>query len=355
MEVQAERKERLKAALLAQLEGRMQVEDQELRERIDRAVLEEGGQCYLPLTQRLKLGKELFDSFRRLDILQELVDDPDITEIMVNGSKHIFVERRGAITQWDKEFESTEQLEDLIQQIVSRVNRTVNLSSPIADARLEDGSRVHVVLKPVAVDGPVLTIRKFPEPITMQKLISYGSITTEAASFLNQAVRAGYNIFISGGTGSGKTTFLNALSGFIPKEERIITIEDSAELQIRHIPNLVRLETRAESRDGAKEISMRDLIRASLRMRPDRIIVGEVRGAEAAGHEYRPRRLYIHRAWKQPGRYADQIGNHGFDGGGSSAGSGKASDSLSAGSADPCEPDAGQEPEGRGDFGGDRV
>ena len=162
MEVQAERKERLKAALLAQLEGRMQVEDQELRERIDRAVLEEGGQCYLPLTQRLKLGKELFDSFRRLDILQELVDDPDITEIMVNGSKHIFVERRGAITQWDKEFESTEQLEDLIQQIVSRVNRTVNLSSPIADARLEDGSRVHVVLKPVAVDGPVLTIRKFP-------------------------------------------------------------------------------------------------------------------------------------------------------------------------------------------------
>ena len=281
MEVQAERKERLKAALLAQLEGRMQVEDQELRERIDRAVLEEGGQCYLPLTQRLKLGKELFDSFRRLDILQELVDDPDITEIMVNGSKHVFVERRGAITQWDKEFESTEQLEDLIQQIVSRVNRTVNLSSPIADARLEDGSRVHVVLKPVAIDGPVLTIRKFPEPITMQKLISYGSITTEAAGFLNQAVRAGYNIFISGGTGSGKTTFLNALSGFIPKEERIITIEDSAELQIRHIPNLVRLETRAESRDGAKEISMRDLIRASLRMRPDRIIVGEVRGAEA--------------------------------------------------------------------------
>ncbi len=281
MEIQAERKERLKAALLAQLEGRMQVEDQELRERIDSAVLEEGGQCYLPLKQRLKLGRELFDSFRRLDILQELVDDPDITEIMVNGSRHVFVERRGAITQWDKEFESTEQLEDLIQQIVSRVNRSVNLSSPIADARLEDGSRVHVVLRPVAIDGPVLTIRKFPEPITMQKLISYGSISREAANFLNQAVRAGYNIFISGGTGSGKTTFLNALSGFIPKEERIITIEDSAELQIRHIPNLVRLETRAESRDGAKEISMRDLIRASLRMRPDRIIVGEVRGAEA--------------------------------------------------------------------------
>lgn len=281
MEVQTERKERLKAALLAQLEGRMQVEDQELKERIHQAVLEEGSQCYLPLSERLRLGKELFDSFRRLDILQELVDDPDITEIMVNGSRHVFVERRGAITQWDKEFESTEQLEDLIQQIVSRVNRSVNLSSPIADARLEDGSRVHVVLKPVAIDGPVLTIRKFPEPITMQKLISYGSITREAANFLNQAVRAGYNIFISGGTGSGKTTFLNALSGFIPKEERIITIEDSAELQIRHIPNLVRLETRAESRDGAKEISMRDLIRASLRMRPDRIIVGEVRGAEA--------------------------------------------------------------------------
>lgn len=183
--------------------------------------------------------------------------------------------------QLEKHFSSREQLEDLIQQIVSRVNRTVNLASPIADARLEDGSRVHVVLPPVALDGPVLTIRKFPEPITMARLIELGSISGEAAGFLRKAVRAGYNIFISGGTGSGKTTFLNALAEFIPEDQRMVTIEDSAELQIRHIPNLVRLETRAATLDGAKEISMRDLIRASLRMRPDRIIVGEVRGAEA--------------------------------------------------------------------------
>lgn len=274
-------RQRLKQQLMEQLSGRMQVEDAELRELIDQAVLEAGSRIYLPLGERMRLKKELFDSFRRLDILQELVDDPEVTEIMVNGSSHIFVERSGRLFRWEKQFDSSEQLEDLIQQIVSRVNRTVNLSSPIADARLEDGSRVHVVLSPIAIDGPVLTIRKFPEPITMEKLIAFGSISREAADFLKTVVAAGYNIFISGGTGSGKTTFLGALSGFIPKEERIITVEDSAELQIRHIPNLVRLETRAENREGTKEISIRDLIRASLRMRPDRIIVGEVRGAEA--------------------------------------------------------------------------
>ena len=259
----------------------MQLEDEELPEMIDAAVAGEAERSYLPLKSRLRLKKELFDSFRRLDILQELVDDPDITEIMVNGKDHIFIEKKGRLSRWDKAFDSAEQLEDLIQQIVSRVNRTVNLSSPIADARLEDGSRVHVVLAPVAVDGPVLTIRKFPEPVTMDKLIRLGSISREAAVFLRTAVRAGYNIFVSGGTGSGKTTFLNALSEFIPEDERVITIEDSAELQIRHVPNLVRLETRVENRDGSREISMRDLIRASLRMRPDRILVGEVRGAEA--------------------------------------------------------------------------
>ena len=259
----------------------MQLEDEELQEMIDAAVAGEAERSYLPLKSRLRLKKELFDSFRRLDILQELVDDPDITEIMVNGKDHIFIEKKGRLSRWDKAFDSAEQLEDLIQQIVSRVNRTVNLSSPIADARLEDGSRVHVVLAPVAVDGPVLTIRKFPEPVTMDKLIRLGSISREAAVFLRTAVRAGYNIFVSGGTGSGKTTFLNALSEFIPEDERVITIEDSAELQIRHVPNLVRLETRVETRDGSREISMRDLIRASLRMRPDRILVGEVRGAEA--------------------------------------------------------------------------
>ena len=259
----------------------MQLEDEELQEMIDAAVAGEAERAYLPLKSRLRLKKELFDSFRRLDILQELVDDPDITEIMVNGKDHIFIEKKGRLSRWDKAFDSAEQLEDLIQQIVSRVNRTVNLSSPIADARLEDGSRVHGVLAPVAVDGPVLTIRKFPEPVTMDKLIRLGSISREAAVFLRTAVRAGYNIFVSGGTGSGKTTFLNALSEFIPEDERVITIEDSAELQIRHVPNLVRLETRVENRDGSREISMRDLIRASLRMRPDRILVGEVRGAEA--------------------------------------------------------------------------
>ena len=259
----------------------MQLEDEELQEMIDAAVAGEAERSYLPLKSRLRLKKELFDSFRRLDILQELVDDPDITEIMVNGKDHIFIEKKGRLSRWDKAFDSAEQLEDLIQQIVSRVNRTVNLSSPIADARLEDGSRVHVVLAPVAVDGPVLTIRKFPEPVTMDKLIRLGSISREAAVFMRTAVRAGYNIFVSGGTGSGKTTFLNALSEFIPEDERVITIEDSAELQIRHVPNLVRLETRVENRDGSREISMRDLIRASLRMRPDRILVGEVRGAEA--------------------------------------------------------------------------
>ena len=259
----------------------MQLEDEELQEMIDAAVAGEAERSYLPLKSRLRLKKELFDSFRRLDILQELVDDLDITEIMVNGKDHIFIEKKGRLSRWDKAFDSAEQLEDLIQQIVSRVNRTVNLSSPIADARLEDGSRVHVVLAPVAVDGPVLTIRKFPEPVTMDKLIRLGSISREAAVFLRTAVRAGYNIFVSGGTGSGKTTFLNALSEFIPEDERVITIEDSAELQIRHVPNLVRLETRVENRDGSREISMRDLIRASLRMRPDRILVGEVRGAEA--------------------------------------------------------------------------
>lgn len=276
-----ERKNRLRAKMMAELEGRMQVEDEELREMIDSAVLKEAEETYLTLKARLRLKKELFDSFRRLDILQELVDDPEITEIMVNGTDHVFVEKGGRISRSERTFDSAEQLEDLIQQIVSRVNRTVNLSSPIADARLEDGSRVHVVLAPVAIDGPVLTIRKFPEPITMDKLIGLGSITREGAQFLKTAVRAGYNIFVSGGTGSGKTTFLNALSEFIPEDERIITIEDSAELQIRHIPNLVRLETRVENRDGSREISVRDLIKASLRMRPDRILVGEVRGAEA--------------------------------------------------------------------------
>lgn len=271
----------LRQRLMEQMESRMQVEDEELRDLIDMAILEAAEGAYLPLKERLCLRKELFDSFRRLDILQELVDDPTITEIMVNGTEHIFVERQGRVEELEKHFDSVGQLEDLIQQIVSRVNRTVNLASPIADARLEDGSRVHVVLAPVALNGPILTIWKFPEPITMERLIELKSISREAAAFLQKAVERGLNIFISGGTGSGKTTILNAMSGYIPQEDRVITIEDSAELQIRHVTNLVSLETRVENRDGSQEISMRDLIRASLRMRPDRIIVGEVRGGEA--------------------------------------------------------------------------
>lgn len=257
------------------------MEEEELTGLIDSFISEEGEREYLPLRERLRLRAELYNSFRKLDILQELVDDPGITEIMVNGPDSVFVESQGKIRRWERTFESQEQLEDLIQQIVSRVNRTVNASSPIADARLDDGSRVHVVLPPVALNGPVLTIRKFPEPITMERLIRLGSITEEAAGFLKKLVASGYNLFISGGTGSGKTTFLNALSEFIPESERLITIEDSAELQITHIPNLVRLETRASNHEGSREISIRDLIRASLRMRPDRILVGEVRGAEA--------------------------------------------------------------------------
>lgn len=274
-------RKRLRERLRAELEGKRQMEEDELSAMIDSFISQEGEREYLPLGERLKLRAELYNSFKKLDILQELVDDPGITEIMVNGPESVFVESGGKMKRWERHFESREQLEDLIQQIVSRVNRAVNASSPIADARLEDGSRVHVVLPPVALEGPVLTIRKFPEPITMEKLIVLGSITEEAAGFLRGLVRAGYNLFISGGTGSGKTTFLNALSEFIPEDERLITIEDSAELQISHVPNLVRLETREANHEGSREITIRDLIRASLRMRPDRILVGEVRGAEA--------------------------------------------------------------------------
>lgn len=271
---------RLREEIQQELHEFCQIDDEELFECIDRAIAREGIRRYLPLARRLELRRRLYDAFRRLDILQELVDDPEVTEIMINGKDHIFVERHGRITQWDHGFEGEEQLEDLIQQIVSRINRVVNVSHPIVDARLADGSRVHVVLPPVALDGPVVTIRKFPEPITAQKLISLGSLSEEAAEFLQKLVRAGYNLFISGGTGSGKTTFLNAMSGFIPETERVITIEDSAELQICQIPNLVRLETRNANGEGEGAIEISDLIRAALRMRPDRLVIGEVRGKE---------------------------------------------------------------------------
>ncbi len=257
-------------------------EDEEIQEVIDNLILEEEEMMLCPVELRRKLRKELFDSLRRLDLLQIFVEDPSITEIMINGIHNIFVERTGRISKLDLSFESEEKLNDVIQRIVAGCNRVVNEANPVVDARLEDGSRVNVVLSPISLGGSVITIRRFPEnPITMEQLISMKSITKEAADFLQKLVLSHYNIFISGGTGSGKTTFLNVLSAFIPKEERIITIEDSAELQLLDIPNLVRLETRNNNVEGCREITIRDLIKASLRMRPDRIIVGEVRGAEA--------------------------------------------------------------------------
>lgn len=270
----------LREELSALVQEQRHMEDNELLEQIDQAIWQKGREIYLPLKERLWLRTSLYDSFRRLDILQELLDDRSVTEIMINGAGKVFLERQGITEQWQRGFEGPEQLEDIIQQIVGRVNRVVNASSPIVDARLEDGSRVHVVLPPVALDGPVVTIRKFPEPITMEKLIRFGAVTEEAAAFLKEMVRERKNLFISGGTNSGKTTFLNALSSFIPKDERVITIEDSAELQITQIPNLVRLETRNANTDHEGEITMSQLIRASLRMNPSRIIVGEVRGRE---------------------------------------------------------------------------
>lgn len=259
-----------------------EVEDSEIQELIDGMIVQMGRKYALSLKERQELGRSVFCSIRKMDVLQELIDCDEVTEIMVNGTGNIFVEKAGSIFQWDKRFETQEKLEDVIQQIVAKCNRVVNEASPIADARLENGARVNIVLAPVALNGPVITIRRFPKhPITMEDLLRYGSISQQAAEELERLVAAGYNIFISGGTGSGKTTFLNALSQFIPDTERIITIEDSAELQLQGISNLVRLETRNANMDGTKPITIRDLIKSALRMRPDRIVVGEVRGGEA--------------------------------------------------------------------------
>lgn len=259
-----------------------EVSDEEVREMIDEMVIHCSRQYALSLKDRQQLGREIFDAIRRMDILQELVEEEEVTEIMINGTQGIFIERKGRLFQWDKNFASKEKLEDVIQQIVAKCNRAVNEASPIVDARLENGARVNIVLAPVALNGPIVTIRRFPShPIGMMDLLAYGSLTQEAAQDLEKWVRAGYNIIISGGTGSGKTTFLNALSQYIPSTDRVITIEDSAELQLQGIPNLVRLETRDSKGEGTTAITIRDLIRSSLRMRPDRIIVGEVRGSEA--------------------------------------------------------------------------
>ena len=274
--------EQLHARILEELDMTREIEDEELTELIYRVLQEASSEEYLSLSRKTELGKELFNAFRKLDLLQEFLEDEGITEIMINGTRSIFFERDGRIHKSDKRFLSKEKLEDVIQQIVASSNRLVNEASPIVDARLADGSRVNVVLEPVAVNGPIVTIRKFgKDAITMDQLIAWNSISKEISDFLAALVAAGYNIFISGGTGSGKTTFLNALSQYIPKDERIITIEDNAELKLQEIPNLVSLEARNPNVEGTGAVTIRDLIKSALRMRPDRIIVGEVRGAEA--------------------------------------------------------------------------
>ncbi len=278
----AELKRELRVKVQERMDYGKDLSDQEVEETIDEVLLGQACLISCPVELRRKLKKELFDSLRRLDILQIFVEDSSVTEIMINGKDHIFVEQDGRLRKLDVGFESAEKLQDVIQQIVSGCNRVVNESSPIVDARLPNGSRVNIVMNPVALNGPIVTIRRFPDkPVTMKKLLSYDSISLEAAEFLEKLVKAKYNIFISGGTGSGKTTFLNVLSHCIPSDERVITIEDSAELQLQGLTNLVRLETRNSNVEGCREITMRELIRSSLRMRPDRIIVGEVRGPEA--------------------------------------------------------------------------
>lgn len=273
--------EQLYDRVMERLDLTRDMEDEELTELIHSVLLEASEEEYLPLKEQIRLSKQLFHSFRKLDVLQELVEDESITEIMINGKDDIFVERRGKVTRSERKFMSDAKLEDVIQRIVSGTNRYVNELSPIVDARLEDGSRVNVVLKPIALNGPIMTIRKFPkEKVTMEQLIAWDSVTEDAVNFLEMLVKAKYNIFVSGGTGAGKTTFLNALSDYIPKDERIITIEDNAELQIKNVPNLVRLEARGANLEGEGAVTIRELIKSALRMRPDRIIVGEVRGEE---------------------------------------------------------------------------
>ena len=282
MEARGEELKRIiRQRIIEALDYTKDISDEEMYELIDAELVSGTKKMMLSVSERKKLRTEIFHSIRKLDVLQQLVDDSQVTEIMINGTENIFIEKQGSITKYEGSFESKEKLEDVVQQIVAGCNRVVNESSPIVDARLPAGARVNVVLPPVALNGPIVTIRRFPEkPITMQKLIELGSVSEYLRDYLSVLVAAGYNIFISGGTGSGKTTFLNALSDYIPKDLRVITIEDNAELQIQGVSNLVRLESRNANVEGCKEISIRDLIKSSLRMRPDWIIIGEVRGGE---------------------------------------------------------------------------
>ena len=276
-------KKKLRTELAQELENTWKVSDDEVLEIIDRLLLKESKSTYLPIVRLEELRMELFRSLRKMDVLEELLENDSITEIMVNRWDQIFIEQDGKLFPWEKSFSSPEKLEDVIGQIASRCNRVINTLQPVVDARLPGGERVNAVIPPVALDGPVLTIRKFPrEPITMEKLLELDSLTPEAADFLKKAVEAGYTILIGGGTGSGKTTFLNALSQYIPKDQRVITIEDNAELQLQGIPNLVRLECRQANIEKSQEITIGDLLKTCLRMRPSRIIVGEVRSQEAS-------------------------------------------------------------------------
>ncbi len=282
MELRAEELKRaVRQQVINAIDYSKDISDEEMYEIIDKELILRTRNLIMSVDDRKRLRTQIFHSIRKLDILQQLVDDSSVTEIMINGTENIFVERNGSIQKFEGAFESKEKLEDVVQQIVAGCNRVVNESSPIVDARLNNGARVNIVLNPVALNGPIITIRRFPEkPMTMERLIALGSISEDLRDYLSVLVKAGYNIFISGGTGSGKTTFLNALSDFIPKDLRVITVEDNAELQITGVPNLVRLESRNANVEGCREISIRDLIKSSLRMRPDWIIVGEVRGGE---------------------------------------------------------------------------
>lgn len=272
----------IRSMVYSRLDIRHNITDEELYEIINQSIFDTSRYRVISNRQKEELKVMLYNSIKRLDILQELLEDDSITEIMINGYDNIFYEREGRIEKWNKKFESADKLADIAQRIAAMSNKIVNEATPIVDTRLEDGSRVNIVLPPVAINGPIITIRKFYDsPLTMEKLVRIGTVTEEAAQFLKRLVQGKYNIFISGGTGSGKTTFLNALSEFIPEDERVITIEDSAELQLHNIKNLVRLEARNANSEGNNAVSIRDLIRSSLRMRPDRIIVGEVRGVEA--------------------------------------------------------------------------
>lgn len=272
----------LQELIMSKLDLSKEMTKEQVQEIIDEQIRQESKKRHLEISEREHLRREIYHSIRQLGILQELIENPDITEIMVNGVQGIFIEQNGKLKKLDLCFDSVDKLRHVIWQITAGCNRVVNEASPIVDARLPDGARVNVVLDPVAINGPILTIRRFPQkPITMEQLILMKSITRECRDWLENMVKRGCNILVSGGTGSGKTTFLNVLSQFIPDTERVITIEDSAELQIKNISNLVSLETRNANVEGCREITIRDLIKASLRMRPDRIIVGEVRGKEA--------------------------------------------------------------------------